>query len=149
MKTIPLTQNMVALVDDDDFEKLSKYKWCLHGAGYAHASIEGKKVLMHRMIMGFPNCEIDHINHKKTDNRKENLRPCTRQENSWNMKVQSRNKTGYKGVFWNKERKKYEAQIKVDGRSINLGRFSTPFEASEAYKSAAKKYFGEYSNEQN
>jgi hypothetical protein len=93
MKKIKTTKGIYCLVDEDDFEKLNKYRWyfcSMDGeTGYAYAKVDGKLVSMHRFLMRFPiGLEIDHINHDKLDNRKQNLRIVSRSENAFNRKIQ-------------------------------------------------------------
>ena len=122
-----------------------------HGEGYRQAGIKGKNLLMHRIIyfLAHGHCPkfIDHINGMKDDNRIENLRTCTNQENQRNMGVQQNNKSGYKGVSWHKQSNKYRAQIMINGKLIHLGLFDTAKEASKAYEERAKKEFGEFYKE--
>lgn len=148
MKEIILSKGTV-LLDDDDYEKIQSFSWHMHGQGYAHAWVRGIKVLMHRLILNRPDGFIDHINGNKLDNRKENLRICTPKQNSANMGLSKNNKTGYKGVYWNKEKKKYDAQIKINGKSTYIGRFENPEEAAKAYDDRAKKEFGEFAHVNN
>lgn len=88
----------------------------------------------------------DHINGNGLDNRRENLRLATRSQNSINRGKQSNNKSGYKGVSWNKRDKRWTAQITINKHIINLGGFDTPEQAYEAYKEAAKQYHGTFAN---
>lgn len=122
MKEIQLTQGKVAKVDDEDFEWLSEYKWHLHSGGYASTKINGRPVLMHRLIMDTPEgMDTDHINHDCLDNRRTNLKVCTHKENMnnrwdikggivwesrrghWVVRIQHRKKRVYYGSFDNKE----------------------------------------------
>jgi len=156
MKTIPLTQGLVAIVDDEDYPELSKYKWCaarFHNRGTYYAlrsdRSTGKnlQVCMHRQILGLEHGDPrqgDHVNRNGLDNRRENLRIATNAENGRNRPVQANNTTGLKGVGWNKQHRKYHAQIKVDGKKIHLGLFASPIAAARAYDAAARKYFGEF-----
>lgn len=97
-KSIPLTRGKIALFDDEDYEELSKYKWFITKV-YASRHSGNKTVYMHREIMKTPeNMETDHINGDVLDNRRENLRICTRQENARNIRGISSNTSGYKGV---------------------------------------------------
>jgi len=88
---------------------------------------------------------VDHINGKTSDNRIENLRVCTHKENIRNCTLKAKNnKSGYRGVSFDKSRNKWQASIKVDYKSIGLGRFLNKEDAALAYNNFAKKYFGEF-----
>lgn len=150
MKEMPLTQGLVAFVDDDDYEKLSCYNWYVNHYGYAVRSVKGdcnKKIFMHREILGvktYSKIHVDHINRNTIDNRKENLRECNRSENQSNRSKQSNNKSGYKGVSWAPWAKKWRAQIGFKGTNKKLGYFSTPEAAHDAYCIAAKNLHKEF-----
>ena len=152
MKTIKLTQGKETLVDDGDYEYLSKWKWCYH-SGYALGYIQNKvtrkynKVYIHRVIMGVKKGqEIDHKDGDKLNNQKSNLRMATRSENNMNRGIPKNNKSGYKGVSWSKSHKRWKAEIKVNRKYMFLGRFTNKVDAAKAYNEAAKKYFGEFRN---
>jgi hypothetical protein len=87
---------------------------------------------------------IDHINGNTLDNRKANLRICTRAENNCNIKRRKNNTSGYKGVSFDKRKKKWSAYISKNYKHYFLGYFVTPEEAYIAYCKASKKYHGEY-----
>jgi hypothetical protein len=88
---------------------------------------------------------VDHINGVTNDNRIENLRICSHKENTRNSTTKSvNNKSGYKGVSWDSSRKRWQASIKVNYKSIGLGRFDSIFSAAKAYNEAAEKYYGEF-----
>lgn len=147
-KIIPLPGGKEAFVDDKDYKELSKYNWH-YDHGYASRNITrvsgSKHVYMHRQILSFPEgMEIDHINLDRLDNRRENLRICTRTENSHNMPMLSTNTSGYKGVTWDKANNKWIAQIDVNKKHMNLGRFTDIIEAARAYNEAAIKHHGEF-----
>jgi len=142
MKRIPLTQGKFSIVDDDDFEWLSKHKWTFNGY-CAYRKVDDKNVYMHREIMKTPKgMDTDHKNHNRLDNKKENLRIATRSQNSWNKKKMDDNTSGYKGI--SKKKKKWRARICVDGNHIYLGYYATKIEAALAYDNAARKYHGEF-----
>lgn len=140
MKTIVLTKGMNAIVDDEDYAVLNKYKWCW-GGHYAMRKVNRKKtVYMHRQLMGFPpRLEVDHINRNPLDNRKSNLRICDRAANERNKGIQRNNTSGFKGVSWNKASNKWMANI-YRGKSYYLGLFTNPEKAYEHYLKAEKKF---------
>lgn len=145
-KTIPLTQGKAVLVDEVDFERVSAHKWWPDGKGYARGRVDGVQLLMHRFILSAQKSEqVDHVNGDGLDNRRSNLRICSARENSRNRKLLSRaNRTGYKGVSWDRKLEKYEAQIKLNNRSIHLGYYADPTDAARAYDVAARQLFGEF-----
>lgn len=101
---------------------------------------------LHRYILKAKKGQsIDHINGNKLDNRKENLRICTHQQNMCNTKLSIKNKTGVKGVHWSEERQKWSAQIAVQNKTISLGRFISFDEAVKARLSAEQQFHGEFS----
>lgn len=146
MKEIILTQGKVALVDDEDYEKVSQYKWHAqkgHNTFYAVRSVwKSNKIQMHKFIMNAN--FIDHKDGSGLNNQKENLRVCNNTENSRNCKLTYNSTTGYKGVHWDKNNKKYQVEIMVNRKHIFLGRFVDIIEAAKAYDKAALKYFGEF-----
>jgi hypothetical protein len=154
MKEIPLTQGKVAIVDDEDFEELSKVKWCAQKSKDTFYAVRGlyrsdKKtkgqIIMHRVILDAPTDKfVDHINGDGLDNRRENLRLCSHAENQRNKGKQKNNTSGFKGVCWHKRSKKWYVQIMADKKLINVGLFTTLEEAVSAHKSAALKYHGEF-----
>lgn len=147
MKQIPLTQNKFALVDDKDFEWLNQWKWHYIQVGYAarREYPSRKYIYMHRFITNAKKGdEIDHVNYYTLDNRRENLRIADRSKNMANTKLRSTNKTGCKGLFWDKERNKWQVKITFRYKNIHLGRFDNKNDAIQAYNQAALKYFGEF-----
>lgn len=136
MGKIELTQGKFALIDPDDLIKIGQYKWYLMN-GYAATQINKKKVYMHRLINNTPEgFETDHINGDKLDNRKENLRSVNKQQNGFNRGKNKNNTSGYKGVSFDKSKKKYLAHIKMDGKLYFLGRYETAIKAYLARKEA-------------
>ena len=125
-------------IDDEDFNKISQYKWHIHKAGtkdYARAWINGRREYMHRFIM--EGDLIDHINGNGLDNRKSNLRLADKSLNAINSKIRSDNSTGYRGVTFNKKANKYMAEISRNGKKTYLGLFNTAEEAHGAYIKAS------------
>lgn len=112
---------------------------------YACVSIGGRVCRIHMLILGKKEgMVIDHINNDGLDNRRCNLRHCTPTNNQMNKRMQKCNTTGIVGVVVCKRRNKYQAQIKVNGRYIMLGRFDNIKDAETARKDAEVKYFGEF-----
>lgn len=152
---IPLSQGKFARVDRKNYDYLNQWKWH-YTHGYAVRRIHkrlrsneytGNYIYMHRLIMQTPEGMVsDHINGDGLDNREDNLRNCTQTQNLINRKVQSNSLSGIKGVRWNKHKNRYEPNITVDGKKVYIGRFKTIEEATEAYKQASIKHFGEYTH---
>lgn len=133
--------------DKEDFEKIKPYTWHITACGY----VAGKKygdttdTLMHRLVMNAPkNKQVHHKNHKKNDNRKQELQLCTNKENSRHKKKMKSNTSGTTGVSWSSGMKKWHAQIMVNYNNINLGYFENIDDAKTAYDIAKHKYFGEF-----
>lgn len=149
MKQIPLTQGQVALVDDEDYDWLMEMSWHFD-RGYAWTSIPKngggyRRVSMHRLITDPPDGMFpDHINHNKLDNRRENLRICTHQENCQNRGIQSNNSSGYRGVSWSDYRQCWIAQIHIQRKTIKIGEYDSAIDAAKAYDAEAKTAFGEF-----
>ena len=151
-KRIPLTQGQFAIVDDADFEWLNQWKWRAtksRSTYYAIRSVQqnGKKafIYMHRIILSPPpSRETDHINHDGLDNRRSNLRPCTRGENRQNSRKQASCSSRYIGVSWNKAKGNWRAYIMFSGRQHHRGHFDDERAAARAYNIAAREYFGEF-----
>jgi len=161
VRQIKLTKGQIALVDDDDFYELNKFKWYAHwitsGRGRFYAIRNStadqrgmsKKVLMHRQIMATGHgLEVDHINHDGLDNRKINLRNVTHSQNLMNRDGLCKNSTsGVRGVRWHKMsycRGGWTAEITVGGIKHYLGRFGRKQDAAAAYSAASRRYFGEF-----
>lgn len=132
------------LADADDYETLSRHSWCISKTGYAVSRIGGKVVKMHRLIMGNinPQMVVDHINHDRLDNRKENLRVCTALENSKNNSGRTSRKL-HRGVRLTKSGK-YSACIMVNRKAIRIGTYDTEAEAIKAREDAEVFYNGEF-----
>lgn len=88
--------------------------------------------------------QVDHINHIRDDNKLSNLRLVTNQQNAMNQKIHRNNKSGFKGVSYDKSSKKYRARIMLSGRSIYIGCYQTAEEAAAAYNEKANELFGKY-----
>ena len=113
--------------------------------GHRRLCVNRKIYLVHRlawlyMTGEWPPDQIDHINHNRNDNRWNNLRCVTQQENQRNASLSKANKSGVTGVYWNKTNKKWEANIKISRKKKYLGLFDDKFEAICCRKSAERKY---------
>lgn len=150
MKTILLTQGKTTIVDDEDYEWLSSWKWHFGGRGYAvrfAKGADGKQhiIFMHREINKTPHgFYTDHINLDRLDNRKNNLRICSPLVSACNRGKQCNNTSGYIGVIWNPVSHCWRAKIQTNKKWKSLGQYSDPIEAAHAYDEAAKKYHGEF-----
>ena len=127
--------------DLEDADKILQYGWCVGTNGYATACIDGKMTRMH-VFLG--KRWHDHHNRNKLDNRKENLIPCTIQENNRNRSITKRNASGFIGVYWSKTNQRWQAQIKINQKMINLGGFIKKDDAVVARLEAEAKYFQEF-----
>lgn len=147
MKTINLTQQRFAIVDDDDYERLNKYKW-RYSTGYAMRAIyvKGKKqigILMHREIINARvGMEVDHINRDRLDNRKSNLRECTRLQNEYNKTVPG-GTSKYKGVSKG-YKDSWNVQIRFNGKNHSIGSYKSEEEAARKYNEYALIHQGEF-----
>ena len=133
--------------DKEDYDKIKSHYWSINNLGYVQSVIKGKITLFHRFVLNPPkNKVIDHINHNRNDNRRENLRIVTDKENCENRKITNRNTSGVVGVFWSKAHNKWIAHIGSKRKKIVLGHFKNFEDAVKAKKQAEKELFEEISN---
>lgn len=154
MKEIPLNYGYVALVDDEDFERLSKKTWYSLRPSHSKnvyavhsTSALGPKLRMHRVIMGVtdPKIGIDHIDGNGLNNQKSNLRTCNQIQNGLNSRLSAKSKSGFKGVSQRKLQKSWTVKVTIEpGKKKHIGTFKCKVEAAKAYDEAAKKYYGEF-----
>lgn len=151
MRRIKLSNSrLFALVDDADYELLSKFNWCVRysksGKPYPQTTVHfGKSqrvFTMHQMLVDYP--LADHKDRNGLNNQRGNLRSATCAQNAWNSGVRKNNKSGFKGVVFDKARKKWSAKINANGKRFYVGRFETKEDAATAYNIAAKKFHGEF-----
>jgi hypothetical protein len=146
MREIPLTRGHIAIVDDEDFFPLLKWKWHSDGRYARRADYPNRNLIwMHRHILLAPSVlDVDHINGNGFDNRRANIRACLPSENTKNRKISKNNKSGYKGVIWSKKGTAWSASIGVNNKRLHLGYYQTKEEAAMAYNNAAKILHGEF-----
>jgi len=123
----------IALVSNEDYDNVSKYSWHKDNYGYTRTSINGKNTAMHRFIMNPINNEIvDHINHNKLDNRRENLRIFDEvHKNAGNRQLKENKSSKYRGVYWKKNKKKFHSEITINHKCYYLGMFADEIIAAE------------------
>jgi hypothetical protein len=142
MREVPLTNGGVALVDDEDYDKVMQHTWHwfrgrseeLYVKRWARPGL-GHAILLHRFVLGLPpyRPQVDHINWNSLDNQKSNLRTVTQIENKQNARgAMSNNKTGVRGVCIDTKSKKYRAYCYIDKKQYHLGFFDTLPEAQKA-----------------
>jgi hypothetical protein len=145
MKKIPLTQGKFALIDDRDYVRVSKFKWCalLRGRTWYASRRSGRSSqYLHRFILNEPASWVDHKNGNGLDNRRRNLRPATCSQSSINRLKFCSNTSGQTGV--DKDRGSWRARIQFRGCRYSLGTFASFQLAAAAYRKATKQLFGEF-----
>jgi hypothetical protein len=152
IRLIPLTRGQIVIVDADCYEWGMQWPWCAMPSGSGFYAFRGgrsgeqKYIYLHRQLAGDPDGEVDHINGNTLDCRMQNLRACTHQQNIANRRMQKNNTSGFVGVVWNRGRGKWQAQIKVTGKNLNLGLFDNIADAIAARVAAELKYFGQFAH---
>ena len=153
-KEIEVTGGYVAIVDDEDYEKISKYPWfklvSSSSTVYARTNVRGKTVLMHRMILDAPPDKVvGHGNFDGLDNRRSNLELCTNAVNAARARKHLHRKkrrgatSQYLGVSWDTRHKKWVAQVQVRGHKRALGYFAVEEDAARAYDKAVTEAYGD------
>lgn len=137
---IKLTKGKHAIIDDEDWELVSKYKWCYSGCGYA-IGWNKKIIYMHKLINKTPEgLFTDHINQDKLDNRRINLRTVEKSVNQLNGKVRIDNKTGHRGIHWNKQKQRWQAYFNFKHKRFYLGFYKNIEEAIFARNEISKLF---------
>ena len=142
---IPVGHGKFSLVDADDFVSLNEMGLWSLSIGYPCNRHNSRTARMHNVL--FPavaGMYVDHTNGNKLDNRKCNLRYASPQDSAYNLRVARRSKSGFKGVGWHSKNKSWRARVRVNGRELCVGYFSSPVEAAVAYDAAARKHHGVY-----
>ncbi len=150
---VPLTQGLEAVVDLADLALVEGRNWCAARRRRTWYAVTGvpttsdwTKILMHRVIMG---CQpgdprIDHRDGDGLNNRRANLREATETQNLANSRPRDGGTSGFKGVYWSKQRQYWVAQVGVNGQKRHLGIFHSEEAAARAYDAAAIETFGEF-----
>lgn len=150
-REVPLTKGFVALVDDEDYERVMAVgRWHARdrkGKAYAlHTFYLGhrrrKNVSLHTFLTGWP--LVDHRNGNGLDNRRSNLRQATQRDNCRNVLVRPGSTSPFKGVSAHRDTGRWRSRIFIAGREIALGVYVTEEQAAQAYDAAARKHFGEF-----
>lgn len=152
MREIPLSRGLVALVDDEDYERVVALgKWCADRGRHTEYAVlprtsRRKKMYLHRFLTGAPRgLDVDHINGDGLDNRRTNIRVVTRAQNQRNRtRKQDGCSSRFKGVTFHKQTGKWQAQIAKGTAHLSLGLHATERAAQEAYANGALLLFGEH-----
>ncbi len=136
------------LIDVEDWDKISMYKWTYipdSPSGHVYTKFGKQTIYLHRFLLN-PSLgvEVDHLNGDGLDNRRSNLRLCTRRQNSFNKSKLSTNTSGYTGIGWSKHAEKWRAEIQVDKKNIYLGYYKNIQGAWLARRFAERLYFKEF-----
>lgn len=153
MREIILSNGAIALVDDEDYERVAALRWSQLPHGYAKSHlvsrVDGRRVdkgiYMHRLVLDAkPGQQVDHINHDRLDNRRCNLRFCNFSQNQANRSPQwpHRRSSKYKGV--SRAPRAWIAGISAGGHTRHIGSFLSEEDAARAYDAAAREAYGEY-----
>lgn len=155
MKQVPLTQGKVAIVDDEDYERIIAFKW--HTCRHYHGNWYARRVLprgphsqstqlLHRFILNLPqrHPQVDHRDGNGLNNSKSNLRIVTNGQNQANARIRRDNNSGFKGVGRQQRSNKWHARIRIQGRMVQLGVFLTAEDAARAYDQKALQVRGQY-----
>lgn len=147
------------IIDTEDLKKILQFKRYVskNSDGYAYMNWKNKELFIHRLLMDLPQYYdykeqiiVDHINGNRLDNRKCNLRICNKKDNPINCRLYKNNKSGVKGISWNKKLNKWQVSLQYKKQVIYLGIFSNLEEAKKVRSEAEDKYFGEFKrNEEN
>lgn len=137
---LPLSNGGFVVVDLDDVPDLLGVGWYFNTSGYASGRLKGRTRYMHRVLLGEPELNVDHINRDRLDNRRSNLRTVTRTQNQYNLGMHHDNASGFKGVCWHKKSEKWRAIC----QRKQIGVFEDKYDAATAYNFAAAELHGEF-----
>ncbi len=157
-KTIKLTEGYEAVVDDQDFERLNAHEWKafvnrkktsrVYARRYEYCPSPRKITCfyMHREVLGADCDQVDHIDGNGLNNQRHNLREATYNQNAHNVGKRRDNKSGVKGVFWEKRRAKWVAKLECFKKHYYCGEFDTLQAATEAVRAKREELHGEFCN---
>ena len=143
IKILPVNSETIYFTDysDEMYQLTSGVRWLVSG-GYLRGYINKETVSLHHLVLPKQKGLIcDHVNRKKNDNRRCNLRNVTPTENQINRGLTNANTSGYLGVSWNIKNKSWMASIRIDKKSKNLGYYDNPQKAHEMFLSAVEDYY--------
>lgn len=140
--------SLVRKVTTNPRAKQGTISGCLNKAGYLRTTVAGRLYYNHHLVWllfhGYLPKMLDHINGDRADNRIENLRECTQEENMRNCRNKKNNTTGIKGVTWRPTKGKFRARITVDQKEVCIGHYDTLEEASQAVQQARTTHHGAF-----
>lgn len=145
MKILQTDKGVDFVIDDDTYLWAKDINWKLSKFGYVSFRKGTKRVFLHRLVAQTPEDYItDHINGNRLDNLRSNLRVVTNKQNVWNSGLRNDNTSGYRGVHFRKDRGRWTAEIKANGKKHCLGCYNTAEEAAVVYNRKAKELFGDF-----
>lgn len=146
-KQLQIVNAVTITLDDEDFERISKYKWNYYGFTiFRWKEGTNKRIPLANAVLEEYSLMYDHKDRNKFNNTKENLRPCNHSQNAMNRTKRKHCSSQYKGVGWCDAHKKFRAYIRLNGKLIHLGWFSEENQAAIAYNNKAKELFGEFAH---
>ena len=137
-----------AIIDVDDYWLVNQYRWrvkldkSLNPAYVQSGAARGPRIILHQLLTGLKG--VDHKDRSGFNNRRKNLRPATTSQNKRNSDSYRNSSSKYKGVHWNKQCKKWKAQIVHEGKNYYLGLFDSEIAAAMAYDEASCRLHGEF-----
>ena len=143
MKIITTFEGIDTVVDNETYKWAKEIVWRISSSGYVSYRKGNERIFLHRLVAKTQNDFItDHINGNKLDNLRSNLRVVTNQQNVFNNGIRNDNTSGYRGVWYRKDRGRWQAEIKADGKKYSLGCYNTAAEAAVVYNRKASELFG-------
>lgn len=144
MRLLTGTRGEIIKISDCDWSECSGIRWCIIGKGYVRSTTRPYIRLHRHILKPSKGMDVDHINGDTLDNRRENLRICTRSQNKMNGNLYKNNTSGYKGIYWNKRKEKWHIHLTVNQKDRHIGYYETLEEAINARNVAVKKFHGEF-----